>query len=683
MPDPIAPAVARPRTVRATMLFATIFVAIFTLSLSTAAAASSPLTTPAAQAQASQLLALSATSAPTTPRTATAAAPKRAVIVVGPVASQTNEYIGYAKAIAAALNVAGVSVDLIIPPHATWRNVKAVADGADFFAYIGHGNGWPSPYSSNGEESHDGLGLNPTDGDTNYSHVKYFGSNYLRGGYHCTLGVPSPDTQAACSRVNGQWKDYGSGIQLASDAIVVLNHLCFASGNGEPGMAIPTQSVAFQRADNHANGWLAAGAKVVFSLSWQPGEDIVNWLRTKHLSMEGLFELRDSAGSPSPFRGWVGSDPNVYMPSARTPGATVHLDPDLDPAHRNGYLRAVTGDLSFTTDEWWGSTGGGGGGGGGGGDTTPPVISGLTAQQNASIIPADANGPTIFTPNGDGISDTVTFHHSLSEPASLAFTITARGGTTVDRFTNDSFAGDSTDTWDGKAADGTVVPDGTYTVTVVPTDASGNVGDAASTRVTSLTTMKSLTLSPNLINPADGDALAQTSTQSLRLTADATLSWVITDRNGSVIKTALSSQAVSAGPVSWDWDGTDDSGHFVPNGIYWSVVTARTDAGTYSQWLPVRVMPFKISAKATTVRAGQTVKLSITAAEPQLGRPAVTVTQTGLAARKVAVKQNSTTKFTVSFTVKAGGTAGPITITIVGTDANGGVDTQTFIVTRK
>ena len=542
MPDSIAPAVARPRTTRATMLVATAFVAILTLGLSGAASASSALATsaaatPVAQAQASQLLALSASSSTSSsPRTATAAAPKRAVIVVGPVAGQTAEYVGDAKKIAAALEAAGVSVDLILPPHSTWKNVTAVADGADFFAYLGHGNGWPSPYTNNGEESHDGLGLDPTDGDTNYSHVKYFGANYLKGGFHCTLGVPTPATQAACSNIRyGEWKDYGAGIHLASDAIVLLNHLCYASGNGEPGMAIPTQSVAMQRVDNHANGWLAAGAKVVFSLSWQPGEDIVNWLRTEHTSMDGMFEMRDSTNGITPFHGWVGYVPDLYLNSVRTPGATVHLDPDLDPAHKNGYLRAVTGDLSFTTDDWWASTGTGSGGT----DTTPPVISGLAAQQTAGIIPADTSDPAIFTPNGDGLSDTVTFHQSLSEPAYLAVAVTAADGSTVDRFTNFSDAGDTTDSWDGQGSDGSVVPDGTYTVTVVPTDPSGNVGDAASTRVMVLTTIKSMSLSPNLFNPADGDALAQTYTQSLRLTTDATLTWVITDRRGNVVRTGL------------------------------------------------------------------------------------------------------------------------------------------------
>lgn len=225
------------------------------------------------------------------------------------------------------------------------------------------------------------------------------------------------------------------------------------------------------------------------------------------------------------------------------------------------------------------------------------------------------------------------------------------------------------------------MPDGTYTITVTPTDGSGNVGDPASTDVTVLTAIKAPAASPSLFNPGDGDALAQTSTQSVTLTEDATVSWVITDYSGNVVRTAMTDQAVSAGPLSWTWDGTNDSANSVPNGIYWTVVTAQTDAGTYSQRLKVRVSPFKISAKPASTTAGKTVKLIVVAAEPQTGRPTVTVKQPGLASYHVYLS-GTAGKYTVSFKLKSGGSAGSVKVTVTGTDTNGGVDTQTFTMTE-
>ena len=56
-----------------------------------------------------------------------------------------------------------------------------------------------------------------------------------------------------------------SDVQLAPNAIVLLHHLCYASGNSEPGAAQPTLDVAQQRVDNMAAGWIAAGARTVIA----------------------------------------------------------------------------------------------------------------------------------------------------------------------------------------------------------------------------------------------------------------------------------------------------------------------------------------------------------------------------------------------------------------------------------
>jgi len=51
--------------------------------------------------------------------------------------------------------------------------------------------------------------------------------------------------------------------QLAKNAVVILNRLCYASGNSEWGMANPTKTVAKTRVQNYASGFLRAGAAVV------------------------------------------------------------------------------------------------------------------------------------------------------------------------------------------------------------------------------------------------------------------------------------------------------------------------------------------------------------------------------------------------------------------------------------
>ena len=49
----------------------------------------------------------------------------------------------------------------LFTPNATWPAVKAAAQGASVFVYLGHGNGWPSIYPPFQTVTKDGLGLDP------------------------------------------------------------------------------------------------------------------------------------------------------------------------------------------------------------------------------------------------------------------------------------------------------------------------------------------------------------------------------------------------------------------------------------------------------------------------------------------------------------------------------------------
>ena len=45
-------------------------------------------------------------------------------------------------------------------------------------------------------------------------------------------------------------------VQLADNEVVLLNHLCYASGNTEPGLPEGTLDMATQRVDNYAAGFI-------------------------------------------------------------------------------------------------------------------------------------------------------------------------------------------------------------------------------------------------------------------------------------------------------------------------------------------------------------------------------------------------------------------------------------------
>lgn len=230
-----------------------------------------------------------------------------AVIVVGPVETTTPYYLRDARRIAAQLRSYGARVREVYSPNATWTRVKEAARGANLFVYLGHGNGYPSPYGSFDGRKMNGLGLNASGGHGNWN-VKYYGEYFVRHYLH-----------------------------LADGAVVILNHVCYAAGGSEPGRAYPTRRTATRRADNFAAGFLDAGAAAVFA-SDRSVSAIVRDLFGRRRTMRVVFWH-----SP-----WTSYAYDSRFRSGRTPGARGVLAP-YSPGR---YYQSVVGDLDWTTLDW-------------------------------------------------------------------------------------------------------------------------------------------------------------------------------------------------------------------------------------------------------------------------------------------------------------------------------------------
>ena len=237
------------------------------------------------------------------------AATRKVVIVVGPVGSATSNYRDGARRLAAQARSYGASVTEIYSPKATWSRVRAAASGANVLIYLGHGNGWPSPYGPFSVYRKDGLGLNATY-DSGNRNTKYYGEYYM-------------------ARLN-----------LAPGAVVVLNRLCYASGNNEWGAGNPTRATAIKRVDNYGSGFLAGGAKAVFA----SGITGVGYV------LRGLFKAPAETTLAQVF--W--SDPTrtrsykLSFTSVRSPGASAIMDPYAP----GRYYRSVIGFPDTTVGDW-------------------------------------------------------------------------------------------------------------------------------------------------------------------------------------------------------------------------------------------------------------------------------------------------------------------------------------------
>ena len=268
------------------------------------------------------------------------------MVIVGPVDSQTGGYISDAESVAA--DAAGHGMDVIrlytastynkvarpgtsgtlsgLPNvlQATWQNVVKYVNGADggqpatIVAYMGHGNGYPNPYPPGYlmPDRVDGFVLDYSSGTpcASGSGMNYCGEGPVAAALH-----PHPN------------------------AVVLLNHLCYASGDNESTTpSEPTQSVAQQRVDNYGAGFLRAGAGAVFAYGMQGVSGIIDALfGDPGQTIDQIFMSNQYMGTYS-----------IRFGSSRTPMDDVHMDPGGPPtASSDNYYRSVVGNLLLTADE--------------------------------------------------------------------------------------------------------------------------------------------------------------------------------------------------------------------------------------------------------------------------------------------------------------------------------------------
>ncbi|TAK02556.1 MAG: cell wall-binding repeat-containing protein, partial [Chloroflexota bacterium] len=411
----------------------------------------------------------------------------KVVIIVGATHGETSHYrdiadSAYAEAVQWSSNVVKV-----YSPYATWTAVQSAVAGASVVLYLGHGNGWPSPYTYDPNyTTKDGFGLNASAGNGDYNNA-YYGEPYIRQ------------------------------LAFAPNAVVLLNHLCYASGNSEPGKPAPTTSVAMQRADNYAAAFLQAGARAVIAEGHGSVNGIIRDLFSTHQTVADLWRNQN---------GYHGNE--FSFQSTRNPSYTALMDPD---SPGSGFYRSLVGNPDLRTEAVTGvpytPT-----------DTAPDAIvspgaatvaaggssvtlyddPGLTSPDTSlsdgtavrietiaqgdpvatptaayvrdlngwragwvaptSLAPQDSAGPQLWaldgnrsiTPNGDGNADALALAVTFSEDVS--WSVQVRDVWDV-LFQAQGTGNQATIAWDMKVA-GATIGDGTYTLDIHAEDEWGN-----------------------------------------------------------------------------------------------------------------------------------------------------------------------------------------------------------------
>ena len=222
----------------------------------------------------------------------------RVVIVVGPSGAATDRYRAQGREAAAVARRFTSDVTELYSPGATWPAVRAALQGASVVIYMGHGNGWPSPHrDALYPASQNGFGLNPRAGGDDSDH-QYFGESTV-----------------------------GSQVRLAQDAIVLLHHLCYASGLAEPGVPEGSLDVARQRVDNFAAGFIRAGAAAVIADAYASPTAYLASVLGGRWSIDSTWRTAANANGHA-----------FAFDSVRSPGFIAQMDPETE---TSGFTRSI------------------------------------------------------------------------------------------------------------------------------------------------------------------------------------------------------------------------------------------------------------------------------------------------------------------------------------------------------
>ncbi|MCK5673813.1 MAG: OmpA family protein [Spirochaetales bacterium] len=183
------------------------------------------------------------------------------------------------------------------------------------------------------------------------------------------------------------------------------------------------------------------------------------------------------------------------------------------------------------------------------------------------------SGSPIFSPNGDGKKDDITFYQESSTEINWTGLIKSEDGKIINEYQWLS-AADSTVSWNGTLSDGKLAPDGNYTYQLISIDRAGNAGQSqvVSFILNTEETPVILTTDMQYFSP-NGDSLQDNVSIIPELKVKegiASYSLDILDEDSNVVRNFSGGSNI---PVKFVWNGIQSDGRSASDGIYKSNLT--------------------------------------------------------------------------------------------------------------
>jgi spore germination protein YaaH/flagellar hook assembly protein FlgD len=298
----------------------------------------------------------------------------------------------------------------------------------------------------------------------------------------------------------------------------------------------------------------------------------------------------------------------------------------------------------------------------------------IIVDTTGPVVVASATTPS-FSPDGDGVDETTRLAWTANERATG--TVRIRHGATVIRSWAVTNLTAWAATWNGRDAKGRRVADGRYELRITVVDAGGN------RRVVS----KSIVIDrtggflrwSRAFDPQDGDALAPTSTLRWKLTRNATTALRLYDASGKLVRTVWTGRAQRTGNREWTWNGRLANGTYAAQGRYEARLGVTSSLGTVVLAQPVWAGAFAVTPSATTVKAGQTLRIAFTTIEALRTKPVVMFKQPGRAAVSVTATRRPDGSYLASFKVRTGA-RGTASVQVSATDSAGAANRSAIAI---
>ena len=231
------------------------------------------------------------------------------------------------------------------------------------------------------------------------------------------------------------------------------------------------------------------------------------------------------------------------------------------------------------------------------GVSSPHRIQLDTREMSVQISVSD----NAFSPDGNGVKDRITLYTVIDDPANITeWTLSVLSsddsgyGSAVKTWTGSGVL-PSEFVWNGKNNDGKEAADGLYTAEIQAIYAKGNKPKARSAEFLKdtvpprISSSASTTLfSPNGDGNKDTIRISQTSSTELDFEAE------LKNATGETVRSWYWKDSLE----SLDWDGTDENGNLVPDGVYNYSVSSTDPAGNTNR---IEISGIEIDTKSTPV----------------------------------------------------------------------------------